>query len=195
MRRGFTLIELMIVVVIIGILAAVAIPNYRKFQLRAKSTELATNVEALFKVEESFRQSERIVPGSVPPVAGQYVPLTLTPAGCVPGSTKNAWASADLARAGTIDWSVEGSTYGCYQVDVAGGVSMTISAWSDIDGDGVNGCVVLYRPQIDANGQVAVAPPAPPAACTGAPAPPTVGSGPSAAVPFGQVIHANENAF
>jgi prepilin-type N-terminal cleavage/methylation domain-containing protein len=47
-NRGFTLIELMIVVAIIGILAAIAIPNFIRFQARARQSEANTNLKSLF---------------------------------------------------------------------------------------------------------------------------------------------------
>jgi type IV pilus assembly protein PilA len=46
--KGFTLIELMIVVAIIGILAAIAIPNFVRFQARARQSEANTNLKSLF---------------------------------------------------------------------------------------------------------------------------------------------------
>jgi len=45
-QKGFTLVELMIVVAIIGILAAVAIPNFMKFQAKARQSEAKINLKA-----------------------------------------------------------------------------------------------------------------------------------------------------
>jgi type IV pilus assembly protein PilA len=53
-KKGFTLIELMIVVAIIGILAAIAIPNFLKFQAKSKQSEAKSNLGAIFTGEMAY---------------------------------------------------------------------------------------------------------------------------------------------
>ena len=81
-QTGFTLIELMIVVAVIGILAAIAIPNYSDYIKRGKAAEATSNLATLrVKMEQHFQDNRTYIGGACSPTSGaQYFTYTCSAA-------------------------------------------------------------------------------------------------------------------
>jgi type IV pilus assembly protein PilE len=76
---GFTLIEVMIVVAIIGILSAIAIPAYTDYVRRAKISEATSNMMALRVKMEQYFQDNRTYNGTVPPCGAAGTSIAALP--------------------------------------------------------------------------------------------------------------------
>ena len=109
-QEGFTLIELMIVVAIIGILAAIAIPNFLTYQMKSRQSEAKTNLMAI-KTSEVSWQGERgcfltvaaaplTAPASGTKMAPQNWNLAGSPWLIPTGANANGWCSGAAAGPG-----------------------------------------------------------------------------------------------
>jgi len=127
--RGFTLIELIVVVAVIGTLATVAIPILRGQQLRAKRAEGLTNLEALSKTAKAFFGETGNVP-TVPGAGWPPPPINPIPTAWTPGST---------AAFSQLGWRPEGDVRYRYDFDSNAEcpctTCFTIVAYSNLDGD------------------------------------------------------------
>jgi type IV pilus assembly protein PilA len=56
-QDGFTLVELMVVVAVVGLLSSVAIPNFKKYQAKAKISEAKLQLASAYTAEQSFMAS------------------------------------------------------------------------------------------------------------------------------------------
>lgn len=106
---GYTLIEMMIVVAIIGILAAIAIPSFQSYLMRARTTEAVTFLGEIRQRQESYRAefgqycSVSAAPGS-PPESGTWAPSTLPANGTVVGwsGTPGDWSQLGAVPDGPV---------------------------------------------------------------------------------------------
>jgi type IV pilus assembly protein PilA len=123
-RAGFTILELMIAVSIVGVLAAIAIPAFLTYQLRTKTSEAKTNLSAIRTLENSYFTEYESYHLAAPEPA------------VIPGSTSGPFddAGSDFAELG---FKPEGNVYFSYGVGVSvDGVGFTADAGADIDANG-----------------------------------------------------------
>ncbi len=110
-QKGFTLIELMIVVAIIGILAAIAIPSYQDYTARAQVTE-AVNLAAGFKTPlAEYYNDKGGWPTALTAIGGTTFGKYVEKVSILPGAAVGTITITAKFKATDINPGIKGSTY------------------------------------------------------------------------------------
>ena len=150
-RDGFTLIELMIVIMFIGILSSIAIPSFQSYQARSRRSEAFANLSAIGRVQKTFLATKGEFFDSALPwpdyTAPEYGGL---------GAHKMTWDAASEAAWAGLGWRPEGAVWYSYQSNMccADGMCFTASAYGDVDDDGFPSAVMYVEPKQDSGGNV-----------------------------------------
>ncbi len=130
-EAGFTLVELMIVVVILGILAAVAIPAFSRYVKRSKTSEATSGIASMYRLQLSYYENTQERTSSTSFATCGALPTAAPSASKYPANVTMWMNSSDWNSLGFV---IDRPHYYQYSTD-GSNTSMTARAVGDIDGD------------------------------------------------------------
>jgi len=133
LRRGFTLVELMIVVVILGLLAAIAVPAFTRYVKRGKTAEATATVSSMYRLQLTYYENTQERSSSTTFATCEQLPTPAPSASKYPASVTLWMNSSSWSALGFV---IDRPHY--YQYVTTGSASgFTARAVGDIDGDTV----------------------------------------------------------
>jgi prepilin-type N-terminal cleavage/methylation domain-containing protein len=139
--RGFTLIELMIVVAIIGVLSAIAIPSFIKYTRRSKTSEALMNLRKMYDGAVAYYVGEHA--DATGTIQNRKFPIAAGPTpAAVPAATKVQTVPSDWKVGGwaALDFMVADPQYYSYSFTSSGVFTSAVAnmiAQGDLNGNGV----------------------------------------------------------
>jgi type IV pilus assembly protein PilA len=149
-KAGFTLVELMIVVALIGVLSAIAIPSFMTYQARTRRSEAYVNLVSIARAQKAFFAEKDTFHDSVLPYPDP------DPYGGL-STGKMVWDDESEAHFEELGWHPEGQVVYSYEVitpletgpektcDCA--LCFTATAYGDVDGDGLVSALMYVQPE------------------------------------------------
>lgn len=150
-NQGFTLIELVITVGMLGLLAALAIPNFMTYQARARRSEAYANLRAIASAENAYFTENGIYfeapPHPNPGGTGESL-----------GADTHGWDAAAENDFKALGWKPEGRVRYAYDINTGAtgctcaNTCFTATGYGDVDNDDLLSAVMYVHPVRDAGG-------------------------------------------
>ncbi len=139
--KGFTLVELMIVVVVLGVLSSVAVQSYRRFILQSKTSEASINLKQIVNGEIIY-YSETHIDNNGKLLPRQFLSLKATPDDnpCTQGTSRYKPSTTIWKKNGwdSLQFAIHNAHYYQYKVEASGlktNATFTATARGNLDCD------------------------------------------------------------
>jgi prepilin-type N-terminal cleavage/methylation domain-containing protein len=147
-HAGFTLVEVLIVVALVGVLASVAIPSFLSYQARTRRSEAYANLSAVARSQTALYAVKGLYHGT-----GLSWPDPLPYGGL--GAHRMTWDAASESAYAELGWAPEGQVYYSYETntpEVPGSgctcnVCFTATAFGDVDDNGQTSAIMYSHPE------------------------------------------------